>query len=332
MLLLLVVALLLGGCSGDDGTYRVEASFPQAVSLFEESRIKLMGQDVGLVRSIEVQGDRLLVVMDIRDDVPLPADVSAAIAPLSLIGERNVLLFPAWRPGDERVGDGHVIAPEDTRVPVEVDEALDAFTELALAVDPELVARVVGTAEEALRGNGTRLNRTIEQLVDLVDVLGDQDDDLLRVLDDLERAASTVTERREQVLAMVDAYAVVAGVLADEEDEIERFFTALGELYAEGDALLDVYGEQLPGDVATLAEVALRLEASADDLDRFVATLPALTDEVVDFYDPGTNAVRLRLTEGGNAAREILNRLLADLGLPLLPCVDGVTGQCGGAG
>src|SRR5690606_9891074 len=94
---------LLTGCGGGAGTYELSARFPSAVALYEDSDVLVMGVSVGTVESVTIDGDSILVDMKIRDDVPLPADVTATIHPASLIGERNVILGPAWKPGDDEL-------------------------------------------------------------------------------------------------------------------------------------------------------------------------------------------------------------------------------------
>src|SRR5205085_11963449 len=174
----LVVVLALVGAVGlpacaqpGDGGYRLTADFSRAVALYPRSRVKVMGVDVGTVRSIDVVRGHIRVALRIDRKVPLPANVQATIVPFSLIGERNVVLSPAWQPGQARAKDGDAIPAERTHVPVEPDEALKAVTDLAHAVDPDAVRKLVSSGAAALRGRGPDLNTAIEQAADLTTLL-----------------------------------------------------------------------------------------------------------------------------------------------------------------
>ena len=74
----MVAASMLGGCGvlgGGGGGYHITAEFERAVGLYEQSTVKVMGADAGMVDAVEVDGDLVRVEMTINDDVPLPADV-----------------------------------------------------------------------------------------------------------------------------------------------------------------------------------------------------------------------------------------------------------------
>src|SRR3546814_15310000 len=91
-----------------------------------------MGQPVGHVDDIEIDGTVVRVTMTIDSGVPLPSDVGATIGQTQLIGERNVVLHPPWSAelvdsADERAGDGYVIQRDRTEVPVRPDERLHAL-------------------------------------------------------------------------------------------------------------------------------------------------------------------------------------------------------------
>ncbi|MFD0537317.1 MlaD family protein [Actinomadura luteofluorescens] len=101
----LAMTASLGGCSlapSAGGERTMVVYVPKARSFYEESKVKVMGADVGLVDKVENQGDRVKVTFHLRRDVPLPKGVQASIVPLNLIGERNLVLHPAWRPGRPR--------------------------------------------------------------------------------------------------------------------------------------------------------------------------------------------------------------------------------------
>ena len=319
----------LAGCGivgGGGGGYTVTATFTRAVALYEGSQVQVMGSNVGTVEDVAVDGEVIRVELSVDDDVPLPADVRAAIVPLTLVGERNVVLFPAWQPGDERLEDGAHLPVERTVVPVEPDEALEAFTELARAVDPEAVSRFVSSSADALNGRGDELNRALESSADLTGLLAAEGDDLMAVAEDLQELTSTLADREEQLGRLLDAFAAATGVLAEERESIRAFLSAVVELTSEGNLLLEQFDQQLPQDIATLADVALVLRVNVESLSQLVQALPANSRMVVNAWDPVRRLLRIRVNLSP-AAASALSAALVPLGLE--PCIPDTGVQCG---
>jgi phospholipid/cholesterol/gamma-HCH transport system substrate-binding protein len=319
----IAVAVLAGGlagCGGGPDGYVVQASFPRAVALYEQSAVKVMGIDVGTVTRVRVMDDHVEIEMVIDDDVPLPLDVEASIVPLSLIGERNVVLSPPWRPGDERIVDGYRIPAEHTHVPIEPDEALQAITDLAEAIDPAAVRALVTNGAAALDGHGADLNRALRETADLTTLLATQDDALIAVAEDVHRLAGVLRTRQEVLGRLIDEFATVTGVLADEREAIAAFLDGLARLTEEGNALLTRYEVQLPQDLGSLARVALTIQANADSVQQLLNALDGIGTGVVGAYDPETGGVRLRFS-GSPTVVLALEPILELLGLGPLPCI-----------
>lgn len=321
-LLALLSGLQLASCSASDsGTYDVIARFDRAVAVYEQSDVKVMGITVGHVRDVAIDGDQIVLTLGIRDDVPLPADATVAIAPSSLIGERDIML-PPWRPGDERLQPGTVIGADRTIIPVEPDEALQAVTDLIGALDPESVNRLLVASSGALAGNGASINQALHELAGLIPALADQDDALLAIAGDVNRLAAVVQAREAEIGRLLEDFSTVAGVLDDERQDIVDFVDAMVRLTREGDALLTAYEVTLPEDLETVGTLALTIQVNAGAVQALVDNLFSLNVELVDSFDGQHAAIRGR----GPVERSVLEQLvpiLEQLGtdVPCLPTV-----------
>lgn len=317
--LMLLITLVGGSCSsGDGGSYEVTARFARAVALYEESDVTVMGVTVGRVSDIDFDGSEVVVRMRIDDDVPLPVDATAAIAPVSLIGERKVVLTP-WKPGDDRLPADAVIPVERTVIPVEPDEALQAVTDLVQALDPRSVNELLTATAGALDGTGAIINGALVELATLLPFLAEQDDELLALASDVDRLASVVRARDAQIGRLLDDFADVAGVLAEERDAIVAFVDALASLTREGKALLTAYEVTLPDALGELATLSLTIQASTDAVAEILPALAELNMTVVRAYDAEYGALRGR----GIVPRTIIDQLVPIfelLGTPV-PCI-----------
>jgi virulence factor Mce-like protein len=293
---------LLAGCGlvggGSDG-YRLTAHFDAAVGLYPFGDVTVMGVGVGTVEAVEIDDDHVRVEMTIDPDVPLPADVQATIEPLTLIGERNVVLYPPWDAAmaasdHPRAVPGDVIPLERTSTPAEPDEALEAFNDLAKSLDPDTVGDLVTGADQALDGLGDDLGVAIDQTSGITTTLAEVDGQLVDAAESLHVLAGSLLQREEQLGSLVRSFSDVTQVLADERAGIERFLGSLVDLTDQGRGILDAYGEQLPGDIAHLTALALVLDSNAHAAEQLVAAFPEVADAIAEGYQPEIGGIYLR--------------------------------------
>ncbi|WP_018658265.1 MCE family protein [Actinomadura flavalba] len=291
----LAMATSLGGCSvgSSPGTRTLTVELPKARSFYKESKVKVMGADVGLVDSVESRGDRILVRFHIDREVPLPEKVHASVVPLNLVGERNLVLHPAWKPGDARF-TGDRIPIERTHVPVEVDDALSSFTNLANALDPTKVNDALGDAAGTLNGNGRTFNATLEQSARLVENIAGQDRELMEVAQNLDRLAGVVRGREQVLGQVIRDFGEASRVLSAERGEIQQLISGVLELSKNGGKLIDRYEGQLPYDLMVLTKVALTLKGNAKELAQLIDVLPGISDAFIGGFNPDTKSLQLR--------------------------------------
>ena len=156
------------------------------------------------------------VVLSVPNDIPLPADVNATIIPLSLVGERYVQLFPAWKAGQPRLKPNAVIPLSRTSVPVEPDEALAALKHLLDSIDPQATGKLITNLAAGLDGTGEDLNAALKGLGTITETLGDKDEKVGAIIDHFDRLTATLASRDQTLGRVLDAFAVTTDALADE--------------------------------------------------------------------------------------------------------------------
>jgi phospholipid/cholesterol/gamma-HCH transport system substrate-binding protein len=293
----LCALLAVGGCAGlrlpDVGQRTMTVEFTKARSFYPESRVMVMGAEVGRVETVVNAGDRIRVTFRIDEDVPLPRGVRASIVPLNLVGERNLVLHPAWKPGQPRESSDH-IPMSRTSVPVEVDDALASFTNLANALDPTKVRSALGTAADTVDGNGREFNATLEQSARLIENVAGQDQELLQVARNLDRLAGVVRGREQVVGQLIRDFAEATRVLSAERGELQELIRGILELAEQGDRLLKKYKGQLPGDLVVLTRFALVMKGNSKELAQLLQALPGIDEALIGGYDAETKALRIR--------------------------------------
>lgn len=288
--LIIAGAAFLPGCGGDGGGgMEVTVLFDSAVGVYETSDVLSLDAVIGTVEDVELTGDNVRVVLSLRDDVPLPADVQATIEAQTVLGERNVTLFPAWSAelessGAERLADGDTIPLERTSVPVEPDEALQAFNELVASLDPDVVGGLVTDSATILDGRGERIGASIDAATDLTETLQAIDGPMLEAAASLNQVASVLNTRDAQLRALIDDFGVAVEVLAGEREQVQGMLSSLVDLSGEVTAILDVHGERLPPTIATLVAAMQVVETNRDTITVLADELPVVTESFEAAY------------------------------------------------
>lgn len=295
-LLAVSTAAGLSGCSllRNDDRQHLTADFARTTAFYEKSKVKVMGADVGTVDKIKMMGDHIRVEFSVDKSVPIPKDVNAAIVPLNLIGERNLVLSPVWRPGMAKAAEGTHIPQERTTLPVETDEALKAFTNVANALDPTKVRNVLGKTADSFKGNGQEFNSTLQQSAQVVSNLAGQDQELLQVARNLNTLAGTVRGREQTLGAIISDFSTASKTFAAERQDLQQLIAGLLQLTEQGDRILEKYQGQLPGDLAVLTRVALTFKGNSKQLAVFLQALPGVGDAYINAYDEEKSALVLR--------------------------------------
>lgn len=285
-----VGALALTGCGGDDGdAMEVTVVFASAVGVYETSDVLSLDASIGTVKDVELTDDDVRIVLTLRDDIPLPADVQATIEAQTVLGERNVTLFPSWNAdleaaGAPKLADGDTIPIERTSVPVEPDEALQAFNELVASLDADVVGDLVTDSATILDGRGDRIGASIDAATDLTETLVAIDTPMLEAAASLNTVASVLNERDAQLRALIDDFGVAVEVLADERDQVQGLLASLVDLSGEVGAILDVHGERLPPTIATLVATMQVVETNRDTITVLADNLPVVAESFEAAY------------------------------------------------
>ena len=328
-----VVAAALPACSsGGGGGYELVAWFDKAVSLYEQSDVKVLGLSAGTVEEIEVVDTLVRVRMTIRDDQPVPPDVRATIVPLSLIGERYVQLFPVWQEGQPRAEPGTEIPVERTTIPTEPDEALAALKKFLDALDPNATGRLVRNLAADLDGNGQGINDALGGLADLTGLLASKDAELVGIIEHFDRFTATLRTRERQIGTVMDQFAGLTSLLAEERGNVEKLVDALARISVDGLDLVGEHGARLDRDLTVITRLLQSVRANLKTIDTLLEATPIMvagkeldgTRGLAGAWDRRFHHIDLR-----NATTPTLAALLDEIGINSNPvCIDGIDVDC----
>ncbi len=194
------------------------------LQLPERGDVKIRGVIVGEVLAFEPEAEGAEVTLGIYPDQLdiIPANVTGAILPKTLFGEKYVSLVVPPEPADEPISSEVTI--EQTAVATEVEAVLNNLYPLLRTVQPAELNMTLNALSTALEGRGDQLGENIEVTEAY---LGKINPELPLFIDDLRLTART-SEIYEAVLpelgTVLDNTVVTTGTLEEREDRLQALF------------------------------------------------------------------------------------------------------------
>lgn len=256
-------AAFLGGNDDERTTFDVE--FNRTFNLFEGSRVRVVGVDVGRVEEVlAAEGaSKVVVRISLDPDVEVPEDAHAAIVQGALLGERYIQLFPPHTEGPT-LESGATIPVERTRTPVEFEESFEALSDALETLEPDEVGRLVTNLAGTLDGQGESLGEMLESVRDLISALRDSDDELVDLARTLADLNETIGTRAEQIAQQYVDLGLVAESLASERAGLRRTLDGLQRMSFEVGDLLETHRPTLEEDIPTITRLVRTLERNLD--------------------------------------------------------------------
>ncbi|RYJ06723.1 MAG: MCE family protein [Actinomycetales bacterium] len=294
--LLLVAGILV---ATRDTERTVNAVFPRTVGLYEGSDVRIMGVNVGEVRSISPRGTSVLVSMTYDARYTLPADAKAVIVAPSVIADRFVQLTPSYR-GGAALPDHATLGVRSTGVPIELDQTFDATNRFLGALGPDganrdgALSRLLGVGADLLEGQGAPLRGALRDVADATETFADGSADASRTVQNLSEVTGTLADYDDDVRSFTEELATVSSTLADDSADISTLLRTLATGLGEVESFVRDNRVTLARDVAGLRDVADTLVSEKAALAEVVDLLPLGFTNLVETYDAPAGSVRTR--------------------------------------
>jgi len=264
--------------------YRIEAPFPEATTLANESDVRISGVKVGEVKKkkLDSEGNATTVLMEIDPKyAPLPVDTRAILRQKTLLGETYVELTPGSRSAD-KVPDGGSLKPGAIGDTVQLDEIFRSF-------DPD-TRRAFQTwldqQGKAVRDRGADLNAALGNLAPfaedanvLLEILDDQSRETRTLVRDTGVVFDALSERDGQLADLISNSNRVFQTTASRDRKLAETFTILPTFIEEGRVTTDrltEFANNTDPLVTQLRPAARELSPTLIDLRRLAPDLKGL--------------------------------------------------------
>ncbi|WP_324193804.1 MlaD family protein [Nocardia blacklockiae] len=144
VLVLGVGYLLLGSLQTDPfrSQYRVRVELAQSGGLLPDQDVTLRGVRVGRVRTVGVDGGKVVAVAAIDSGVRIPKSGDVRVSSLSAAGEQFLDFLPANESGPY-LSDGDLVTQDRTSTPVTMAAALGSMSGTLTQIDPAEIEGIV---------------------------------------------------------------------------------------------------------------------------------------------------------------------------------------------
>lgn len=304
LVLLLVAAAYLVLRPGTE-TRTATAHFSRAVSIFEDSEVRILGVPVGRVTAVVPEGNTVRVDMEYDAEYPVPEDAKAVIITPTLTADRFVQLTPAYTDGAE-LEDGAVIEVEDTGTPIELDRIYKSLSVVTRALGPNGVNRngtldnALGAGAKFLDGQGKKANTTIVNMSQAVKVFADGSGDLFGTVRALDEFAGALAANDAAVSRFMGNLGAVSQQLADEKDELAAALGNLAGVLAKVEQFVRGNRELLTKDVENLTRILGVMASERTALETVLDIGPAAMGNLHIAFDPESGSIGSRLNFQGN--------------------------------
>ena len=155
----------IGGSLVSPG-YTVKLDVADGGGIFTNAEVTYRGVAVGKVTGMRLTATGLEVDMHIDSSAPrIPADLKAAVADRSAVGEQYVDLMPNTANGPY-LADGAVISQNRTTLPLSTQQLLGNLDTLANSVPTGSLQTVVDQLDAGFNGTGPDLSKLLDSVSD----------------------------------------------------------------------------------------------------------------------------------------------------------------------
>src|SRR6476469_10211582 len=185
------------------------AQFSDTGGLNTGDKVRIAGMDVGHVRSMEIDGDKVVIGYSL-DGTQIGTESRAAIRTDTILGRRNVEIEPR---GSTALKANGVLPLGQTTTPYQIYDAFFDVTEASSHWDTETVKRSLNVLSETIDQTYPHLSAALDGVARFSDTIGKRDEDVRKLLANANQIAGILGSRSEQINKLfVHAQSLLAAI------------------------------------------------------------------------------------------------------------------------
>lgn len=273
------VALLLVGSSVvsearlSDKT--IKAEFAQAAGLRPGATVDVSGIEVGQVRAVRLDGDKVVVDLRVRRDLRLGPNARAAIKMSTILGRLHIELTP----GDGKGLPDDIIRLSNTSVPYNLGKVIQdpqykSSFERIERIDPDKLRQALDVFDQQMGDSPQLTVAALDSIGALAKVINDRRDEVDLLLKSMDEVSQLVADNQNSVLLLLTRGEAIGNAVALRQDLLRQLLDNVAAL----SALLQEMGiennDQLGPLIQNLNTMTEGLEKNRENLDRLYEIMP----------------------------------------------------------
>jgi phospholipid/cholesterol/gamma-HCH transport system substrate-binding protein len=171
------------------------AQFTDTGGLNPGDKVRVAGVDVGQVRSMEIDGDKVKIGYSLTG-IKIGTDSRANIRTDTILGRKNLEIEPR---GDTRLKANGVLPVGQTTTPYQIYDAFFDVTKAASGWDTESVKKSLNVLSETISQTSPHLSAALDGVARFSDTIGKRDDEIKQLLANANKIAGILGNRSEQI-------------------------------------------------------------------------------------------------------------------------------------
>ncbi len=185
------------------------AQFSDTGGLNKSDKIRIAGVDVGKVRSMSIDGDKVVIGFGL-DGTQIGTQTRASIRTDTILGRRNIELEPR---GTDPLRPNGVLPLGQTTTPYQIYDAFFDLTKASSGWDTQTVKKSLNVLSETIDQTYPHLSAALDGVARFSDTIGKRDDQIKQLLANANKIAGILGNRSAQVnQLLVNAQSLLAAI------------------------------------------------------------------------------------------------------------------------
>ena len=274
----LILSFVAAGFNADKlpiigGGQVYQAEFAEAAGLRPQDEVRVAGVKVGKVIALDLEGDRVLVKMRLKD-ISFGNASRADIRIKTVLGRKFVSLSPA---GNGEMRPGSTIPMERTSSPYDVSDAFQGLATTVGKIDDQQLAKAFETLSATFKDTPNEVKASLTGLSRLSRTIASRDDQLKALLTRSRGVTQVLADRDKDLVAFLANSSLVLQELQSRKAAIDALLASTVELSQQLEALVRENRAELAPALAQLRGVVTVLRNNEANIDSALPRLATFT-------------------------------------------------------
>jgi len=203
------------------------AAFTEAGGLQPNNEVRVAGVRVGKVKSIDLEGDHVLVKFQLDQDVEFGKETGAAIKVKTLLGAMYLALEPA---GSGQLEEGSEIPLSRTAAPYDVVKAFTGLANTSDRIDTKQLADALNVLAETTKFAPADFRSALQGVSRLSENIASRDSQLNTLLTNLRKVSGVLGDRRQDIVGLMKDGDLLFRALVGRREAIHNLLVSTSQL------------------------------------------------------------------------------------------------------